>query len=124
MKNINWTPDIGKMSENELLPIIGALRERGLIKSELMDFATHEIIKHLEDCGEWPTIKKFTDEEILEAFTERDLKIRPDDDDPIKDGGALNEAIDRARDGDIGLCGHFLIRAIPGLWPLRKILRV
>jgi hypothetical protein len=40
----------------------------------------------------------------------------------VKDHGLLNDAIDQARWGNIGLCGHYLIRAIPGLWPLSKIL--
>lgn len=35
---------------------------------------------------------------------------------------ALRDAIDQASWGNIGLCAHYLIRAIPGLWPLGKIL--
>lgn len=40
----------------------------------------------------------------------------------VKDHWLLNDAIDQCRWGNIGLCGHYLIRAIPGLWPLGKIL--
>ena len=40
----------------------------------------------------------------------------------VADRKALQDAIDQCRWGNIDLCGHYLIRAIPGLWPLGKIL--
>ena len=40
----------------------------------------------------------------------------------IESESDLREAISQLNAGNIGLCGHYLTRAIPGLWPLRKIL--
>ena len=40
----------------------------------------------------------------------------------VESEGDLREAISQLNHGNIGLCGHYLIRAIPGLWPLGKIL--
>jgi hypothetical protein len=42
----------------------------------------------------------------------------------IESENDLREAISQLNAGNIGLCGHYLIRAIPGLWPLGKILGV
>lgn len=93
-----------------------------IVRLMLSRIGTDAMITELNHRNAYPVISTFDDDEIRAAFEDRGLKARPEDDDPVEHTGDLNEAIDRAQDGDIGLCGHYLIRAIPGLWPLGKIL--
>lgn len=98
---------------------------RKTIDVDLSEFPMGDIISYVKDESEWPKdkdISNFSDYEIEQEFMKRDLKIKPDDDDQIQDVAYLDDAIDQARWGNIGLCAHYLIRAIPGLWPLGRIL--
>jgi hypothetical protein len=95
------------------------------IEVELSEFSMDEIISYVKDHDEWPldrSIGDFSDDDIIEAVAHRGIKIAPDGDNPVQDAPSLNDAVDQCRWGNIGLCAHYLIRAIPGLWPLGKIL--
>lgn len=71
-------------------------------------------------------LSKVGTDELTAEIVRRQQSTGPalDRDISVKDHGLLNDAIDQCRWGNIGLCGHYLIRAIPGLWPLGKILGV
>lgn len=95
------------------------------VEVDLSEFPISDIISYIKNENEWPKDKKiddFSDSEIEQAFIKRGLKVKPDNDDQVQDAAYLNDAVDQCRWGNIGLCGHYLIRAIPGLWPLGKIL--
>lgn len=58
---------------------------------------------------------------VLIKELKRNYKIAPEDD-PVADNEDLIQAINYCQRGDIGMCGHYLIRAIPQLHPLGRIL--
>lgn len=85
------------------------------------------IIDYLKGCDEWPKEKRladFSDPEIMHEFRSRGMidDQEDDDDSPVADEDCLNKAIDQCRWGNVGMCGVYLIAAIPELWPLGKLL--
>jgi hypothetical protein len=90
--------------------------------TDLSKVATHEMKGELEARGDWPddpTLTEFPDYSTDEIMVELEGRETWDD---VKDKGSLANAIDQLRWGNVGLCAHYLIRAIPDLHPLGKIL--
>lgn len=70
-------------------------------------------------------LSKIVTTELVAEIVRRRQAIGPSLDSKtcVNDYGLLNDAIDQCRWGNFDLCANYLIRAIPGLWPLGKILR-
>jgi hypothetical protein len=90
---------------------------------DLNEVSTDELIAELKARDELPEprLTDFDDYEIEGEYEARELGVA-EYDATLQDEDSLDKAVNYARWGDFDSCSHFLIRAIPGLYPIQKVL--
>jgi hypothetical protein len=108
--------DLNEVSTNDL---VDEIKARGDWPN-IGDFTCDVMIDDLKTRGDWLDLCDYSDAEVKDEAKYRDMSII-DVTEMLKDEDALEKSIDYARWGDLTSCGYFLIKALPGLWPIRKV---